>query len=128
MVGFEQLNVYGLANLQSKTLQHVHLFARDELKAELILLPPGAEETWHSHEDSDELFDVLAGEGTFWVEEKEFQGGPGKSVYVKAGVRHRLTNDGDRAWLVRSTQHQRLSPRHFGVLLKRAIRARLGLD
>jgi quercetin dioxygenase-like cupin family protein len=128
MNSFEQLNVYGFANLQSKAAQQVHLFAHEELQATLLVLPPGTDLDWHQHEDSDELLDVVEGEGSIGIGDREFRGGPGKSVYVKAGVVHRLKNDSETFWLVRSTSRERLYPRHFGKLLKRAIRARLKMD
>lgn len=128
MSGFEQLNVYGLANLKSTQPQHVHLFRHEELNAQLIVLPPGTEVCFHSHTGGDEVLDVLEGEGLFAVEEKEFRGGPGKSVYVAAGTRHALRNDGEGMWLVRSTVRERLTPRDFGKLLRRSIRARLKID
>lgn len=127
MLTFEQLNVYSLMNHHGHAPQQVHLFTYEELKAELVVLPPGTTLEWHRHADRDELFDVLEGEGVFHIEEKEFHGGPGKSVLVHAGVRHLLRNDGDVPWIVRSTLHERLTPRHIGRLIARAVRQRLGM-
>ena len=127
MLAFEQLNVYSLANRNGPTPQRVHLFACEELKAELVVLPPSTTLEWQSYANRDELFDVLEGEGVFQIEDREFRGGPGKSVLVHAGVRHLLHNDGEKPWIVRSTLHERLSPRHIGRLIARAVRERLGM-
>jgi mannose-6-phosphate isomerase-like protein (cupin superfamily) len=128
MHGFEQLNIYGLANLKSKVPQYVHLFAYDEFTAQLIVVPSGTTVEWHEHTHSDEVLDVIEGEGTFGVGDRQFCGGPGKSVYVKAGVRHLLRNDSRSVWVVRSTCREQVRPRDIGKILRRAIRSRLNLD
>jgi quercetin dioxygenase-like cupin family protein len=128
MGGFKQLNVYGMINRQSTSPQHIHLFTHEELKAELLVLPPGTSGEWHTHTHCDELFDVLEGQGTFLVEDRVFNGSPGKSVLVEAGVRHQLCNNGDVTWVVRVTCHERLYPRRVKKLVGRSIRRRLGIE
>jgi quercetin dioxygenase-like cupin family protein len=127
MINFEQLNVYSWVNHHGREPQQVHLFHHEELKAELVVLPPGATKEWQGQANCDELFDVLAGQGTFHIEGQEFCGGPGKSVLVYAGAQHSLQNHGAEAWILRVTYHERLSPRHIGKLIARTIRKRLGI-
>jgi quercetin dioxygenase-like cupin family protein len=127
MAHFEQLNIYGMVNSTSKEIQHVRLFECEELKAELVVMPPGTAGEWHSHENVHELFDVIEGEGTFLVDDRVFTGAPGKSVLVQAGVRHMLHNKGDTPWILRITYQERVYPRHIGKLIARSIRKRLGL-
>jgi quercetin dioxygenase-like cupin family protein len=127
MAHFEQLNIHGYKNLKITSTQHVRLFECEELKAELVILPPGAAGEWHSHENAHELFDVIEGEGTFCVDDRIFSGGPGKSVLVQAGVPHMIRNDGDAPWILRITYQERIYPRHIGKLIARAIRKRLGI-
>lgn len=127
MAHFGQLNIHSYRIPGSLTIQHTPLFALEEIRADLVIMPPGGLIGWHSHENSHELFDVMDGEGTFLVAEQRFSGGPGKSVFVPAGVRHSLHNTGDRPWMLRITYQERIYPRHIGKLLRRAIRKRLGL-
>jgi mannose-6-phosphate isomerase-like protein (cupin superfamily) len=127
MPQFEQLNIHSYKNPNTSSPQHVHLFECEELKAELVILPPGASGDWHVHENAHELFDVIEGQGTFLAGDREFNGGPGKCVLIPAGVRHTLRNDGNTPWVLRITYQERFYPRHIGKLLGRAIRKRLGL-
>lgn len=126
MPQFEQLNIHGFKNTRTTTPQYVDLFECEELKAAVVIMPPGSEGEWHVHENSHELFDVVEGEGTFFVEDREFLGAPGKSVLVPAGTRHRLSNQGEANWILRITYQERIYPRHIGKLVARAIRKRLG--
>lgn len=125
---FEQLNFYGLANLNTRVPQHVHLFAFEELKAQLIVVPPGTAVGPHLHAAQDEVLDVIAGEGLIQIGDREFRGSFGKSVCIKAGVSHGLVNDAEALWILRSTCRERLGPRDIGMLIRRAIRNRLGLS
>ena len=65
--------------------------------------------------------------GEFTVGELHFGGGPGKCVFVPAGEAHSLSNPNDTAWVLRVTYHERVEPRHFGRILARALRRKLGL-
>jgi mannose-6-phosphate isomerase-like protein (cupin superfamily) len=125
---FEQLNIHSFRNANSKTVQQVRLFECEELKAELVILPPGSGGEWHSHADSHELFDVLEGAGTFYVADRQFPGRSGKSVLVPAGVAHRLHNDGEDPWVLRVTYQKRIGVRHIGKLMLRSIRQQLGIQ
>ena len=127
MPQFEQLNINGYKNVRSSSPQYVSLFECEELKAAMVIMPPGSEGEWHVHENSHELFDVIEGEGTFLIEEREFTGAPGKSVLVPAGIRHKLHNHGEVPWVVRITYQERIYPRHIGKLIARSIRKRFGL-
>jgi mannose-6-phosphate isomerase-like protein (cupin superfamily) len=126
MSHFEQLNIHGYKNLRSTAPQYIDLFACEELKAAMLLMPPRSEGEWHVHENSHELFDVVEGEGTFLIQDHTVAGAPGKSILVPAGVRHKLHNPGDAPWIVRITFQERIYPRHIGKLIARSIRKRFG--
>jgi quercetin dioxygenase-like cupin family protein len=123
-----QLNIHSYKNLRSRTVQTVALFSHEELRAELVVLPPGATVEWHSHAQHHELFDVIEGEGTFQVGEWRFAGGPGKCVFVPAGEGHSLHNGSDAPWMLRITYQEQLGPRHLGRLVRRALRRKFRHD
>ena len=125
---FGQLNLHAYQPHQPERIQTIRLFAHEELRAEMVVLPPGAHIPLHSHGNIHELFDVVAGRGVFVVDGVEFPGEPGKCVLVKAGTPHSMCNDSDERWVVRVTYQERIYARHVGMLVGRAIRKRLGLE
>lgn len=124
---FGELNVHAYEPHCPETVQLTQLFAHEELRAEMVFLPPGAQIALHRHENAHELFDVVQGQGKFVVDGVEFPGGPGKCVLVRAGTSHSICNDGEEPWMIRVTYQERIYPRHIGKLVGRAIRKRLGL-
>ena len=78
----------------------------------------------HSHAHAHEIFDVLAGYGTMYLERKAMELNPGDTILVPAGVRHGFKNTGSERWLVRATIHQRVYARQA---VRRAIDERLKL-
>ena len=124
---------FGELNIQAYTPHHpegvtrTRLFDHEELRAELVTMPPGTEIALHVHEHAHELFDVIAGQGQIIVDGQELFGSPGKCVLVKAGIPHGLRNNTDQLWTVRITYQERIYARQVGKLVGRAVRKRLGL-
>jgi quercetin dioxygenase-like cupin family protein len=127
MLNTGQLNIHSYKNPRSRAVQTVALFTCEELRAELVVLPPGAHITRHSHARQHELFDVIEGAGVFQVGEHTFAGAPGKCVLVPAGTDHSLCNDSSAPWVLRVTYQEQLSPKLFGKLVARALRRTFGL-
>lgn len=125
MIDTGQLNIHSYKNLHSRAIQTVALYTVDELRAELVVLPPGATVQEHSHTRLHELFDVIEGEGTFQVGERSFVGGPGKCVLVTAGLPHSIHNHSDAPWVLRITYQEQLKPWDVGRLISRALRRKL---
>ncbi|MBW7885098.1 MAG: cupin domain-containing protein [Caldilineaceae bacterium] len=120
-----QLDIYSYRNANAHEIQLVRLFECEELRAYMLVMPPGSRIDAHIHENEHELFDVVDGEGTFEVNGLTFTGKAGKCVFVPAGIKHSLHNTGDRPWTVRLTCQDRLYVRHLGKLIRRAVRKRL---
>ena len=125
---FGELNIHAYQPHRPEEVVLTRLFDHEELRAELVVLPPHSVLPLHSHANVHELFDVIDGQGTFLIDGIDFPGPAGKCVFVKAGTPHALRNDSDQPWTVRVTCQQRLYARHAGMLVGRAIRKRLGLD
>lgn len=125
---FGELNIHAYQPHRPDGVTLTHLFEHEELRAELVVLPPHSAVPLHTHAHAHELFDVIDGQGVFLVDGVDFPGPAGKCVFVKAGVPHAMRNDSDQPWTVRVTYQQRLYARHAGKLVGRAIRKRLRLE
>ena len=120
-----QLNVFSFRNQNTSDIQQVRPFECDELRACLVVMPPGATIDTHAHAQCNELFDVVEGEGQFTVDGRTFRGECGKCVFVPAGVPHSIHNDSDRLWTLRVTYQECVYPRHIGRIVKRSIRKKI---
>ncbi|GIK37370.1 MAG: hypothetical protein BroJett011_12030 [Chloroflexota bacterium] len=101
----------------------ISLFQEEEFSGCLLGFLPGQILPHHSHEHEHEVFDVLAGSGTVWLDGEPVGAGPDTSIFVPAGVEHGFENDSSERWLIRATIHQRTYARQA---VKRAVLKRLG--
>ena len=97
-------------------------YVSEDLVAVLVTMQPGARVPDHLHEHHDEIFDVIRGQGTFFIGEEAVDFGPGMTIVVPAGTRHGLLA-GDETWVLRETVHRHVYARKA---IKRAIDKRLG--
>jgi quercetin dioxygenase-like cupin family protein len=124
---FGELNIRAYQPHQPEGDILTRLFDHEELRAELVVLPPHSAVPLHAHNHAHELFDVIDGQGVFLVDGVDFPGPAGKCVFVKAGTPHAMRNDSNQPWTVRITYQERIYARHIGMLVGRAIRKRLRL-
>jgi quercetin dioxygenase-like cupin family protein len=120
-----QLNVYSFRNQNTDTIQNVKLFEAEEMRAYLVVMPPGSSIDTHAHANTNELFDVVEGEGQFTVDGRTFRGDSGKCVFIPAGVPHAIHNHSDSLWTLRVTYQECVYPRHIAKIVKRTIRKKL---
>jgi quercetin dioxygenase-like cupin family protein len=125
---FGELNSYAYKLHRPEGVVLTRLIDHEELRAELVVLPPHTAVPLHTHDHAHELFDVVDGCGVFVVDGVDFPGPAGKCVFVKAGTPHAMRNNSDQPWTLRITYQQRIYARHVGLLVGRALRRRLGLD
>jgi quercetin dioxygenase-like cupin family protein len=104
-------------------LTNVPLFQEEEFSACLLGFLPGQVLPCHRHEHEHEVFDVLVGSGTIWLDGDPIEAGPGAIIFVPAGVEHGFENTGSERWLIRATIHERTYARKA---FKRAVLKRLG--
>ena len=62
---------------------------------EIKVVKVRGEFTWHTHEDTDELFLVIAGELTVRLRDGDVELGPGQLFVVPRGVEHCPVADGE---------------------------------
>lgn len=120
---YQLAEVQQLARFDQLPLTNVPLFAAEDFSGCVLGFLPGQGLPRHRHAHAHEVFDVVAGTGTIWLDDQAHPAGPGASVFVPAGVEHGFENTGAERWIVRATIHQRT---YLRQALKRAILKRLG--
>lgn len=111
------------ARFDELPLTNVPLFHAEDFSACLLGFLPGQVLPRHRHTHEHEVFDVVAGTGTIWLDGQPVAAGPGACVFVPPGVEHGFENTGIDCWIIRATIHQRT---YLRQALKRAILKRLG--
>jgi len=89
-------------------LSNLNLFDGEAFFGRLLCFARGQVVPYHRHEHTDEVFDVLEGEGTILIDGREMRGMPGTILYVPAGTEHGFRADGSDQWVVRETVHERI--------------------
>ncbi len=116
-------HLFQTARYDELPLTNVPLFTEEDLRGCLLGFLPGQELLVHVHEHEHEVFDIILGEGTIYLDGQAVEVKAGDAVFVPAGVRHGFKNTGPERWLVRATIHQRTYARQA---IGRAIAKRLG--
>jgi quercetin dioxygenase-like cupin family protein len=118
-------HTYQLARYDEQPLTNVRMFVAEEFSGCVLGFLPGQELPVHVHEHEHEVFDVLQGRGTMYLDDETMELGPGDTAFVPAGVWHGFKNTSDDRWLVRATIHQRTYARQAirRAFLKRLKRA-----
>ncbi len=119
---FFSANFNDLKKFSSEQLTNVNLFDGEAFYGRLLCFARGNVVPYHKHEHTDEVFDVLEGEGTILIDGREMRGTPGTILYVPAGIEHGFRADGTAQWVVRETVHERI---YAGRAAKMVIRAAL---
>jgi quercetin dioxygenase-like cupin family protein len=60
-------------------------------------LLPGGKQAYHYHKNRESIIIVISGEATVTVEDKEINIRKGDVLYIPAGEKHKMTNDGKEA-------------------------------
>jgi quercetin dioxygenase-like cupin family protein len=111
-----------LARYDELSPTNVPLFGEEDFSGCLLGLLPGQVLPRHCHAHEHEVFDVLAGTGTVWLDGQRVSAGPGAVIFVPAGGEHGFENDGAERWLIRATIHQHT---YLRQALRRAVNKRL---
>ena len=74
-------------------------------KVKRIQVDPGHRLSLQTHEHRSEHWVVVFGVATCTVDEKTFTAGPGHSVDVPQGAKHRLANEGTEELVIVEVQH-----------------------
>jgi quercetin dioxygenase-like cupin family protein len=122
---FFTANTKDIRKFSGEQLNNIHLFDGEAFFGRLLCLTRGNVVPYHKHEHTDEVFDVLEGEGTILIDGREMHGIPGTILYVPAGTEHGFRADGSEQWLVRETVHERVYAGRAAKMVLRAVLRRL---
>ena len=78
-----------------KILTHVH--GAKHLGGIFCQLLPGGKQAYHYHKNRESIILVISGEATETVEDKEIRIKSGDVLFIPAGEKHKMTNDGKKA-------------------------------
>lgn len=65
-----------------------------EMNVGVDWLEPGETHLLHSHAEAEEWYYVVRGTARFRVDDEEQRCGPGTGIFIPAGAKHRIHNDG----------------------------------
>ncbi len=116
-------HLFERARYDELPLTNVPLYAEEDFRGCLLGFLPGQELPVHVHAHEHEVFDVLQGTGTMYLDGEAVELKAGDAVFVPAGVQHGFKNTSTDRWLVRATIYQRTYMRQA---LRRSIAKRLG--
>jgi mannose-6-phosphate isomerase-like protein (cupin superfamily)/predicted GNAT family acetyltransferase len=75
-----------------------HLLQSDSLSVIQEQMPPGSAEQMHYHNKAQQLFYILSGTATFYIDGVQVNAVAGQSVHVPAKTLHSITNHGEQAF------------------------------
>jgi mannose-6-phosphate isomerase-like protein (cupin superfamily) len=89
----ETTNVSDVAEFSEAKMKKNPIFDSPHLFYDVYCLLPGQSQKIHAHEDSDKVYYVLRGTGSFTVGEEERDLGEGHAVIARAGESHGVRNE-----------------------------------
>ena len=76
------------------------LFESERILVGLNSFEPGQDHALHAHQGMDKVYQVLSGQGTFLLEDRELSMEPGTMLVAPEGVPHGIRNDGSERLVV----------------------------
>ena len=86
------LNIESLVRFSDEKMQKIPLFDSAKYFCDLYCLKPGQDQRIHSHSESDKIYFVLRGKGTFHIAGEERELGAGESAIARPGQDHGVRN------------------------------------
>jgi quercetin dioxygenase-like cupin family protein len=88
----EVRNIKDLIRFSDEKMQKLPVFESPNYFCDLYCLRPGQDQRIHSHAESDKIYFVLRGEGSFYIGGEERKLGSGESVIARPGQDHGVKN------------------------------------
>ena len=73
-----------------------HLLKSDTISVIQERMPPGTGEQLHYHNNAQQVFYILLGVATFYVEDELKTVNTNESIHIPKGIRHHIFNKGDQ--------------------------------
>jgi quercetin dioxygenase-like cupin family protein len=88
----ETRNANELVRFSDDKMQKIPLFDSARYFCDLYCLKPGQDQRIHSHAESDKIYFVLRGKGSFHIAGSEKELGAGEAVIARPGDAHGVKN------------------------------------
>jgi quercetin dioxygenase-like cupin family protein len=89
----ETHNTGELIRFADEKMQKIPLFDSDKYFCDLYCLKPGQDQRIHAHAESDKIYFVLRGRGTFHIAGSERELGAGETVVARPNQAHGVRNN-----------------------------------
>jgi mannose-6-phosphate isomerase-like protein (cupin superfamily) len=87
-------DVIAEASFSAEKMKKVGLFETEHFFCDVYCFEPGQEQKSHVHENSDKIYYVLSGEGTFQIGGESSVLTKGKIILARCGLEHGVKNTG----------------------------------
>jgi quercetin dioxygenase-like cupin family protein len=88
----EIVHLDSLVRLSDEKMQKVSLFDSEKCFCDLYCLRPGQDQRVHTHKESDKIYVVMRGVGTFHIGGEERELSSGQAVIARPGEAHGVRN------------------------------------
>jgi len=92
----EVINYESLVRFSDEKMQKVPLFDSEKCFCDLYCLRPGQDQRVHTHTESDKIYVVVRGSGSFHIGGEERELKSGQVVIARPGEAHGVKNAGDQ--------------------------------
>ena len=92
----EVVNFESLVRFSDEKMQKIPLFDSEKYFCDLYCLRPGQDQRVHTHPESDKIYVVLRGSGSFHIGGEERQLNGGQAVIARPGEAHGVRNTGEQ--------------------------------
>jgi mannose-6-phosphate isomerase-like protein (cupin superfamily) len=92
----EVVTLESLVRFADGKMQKVPLFDSEKCFCDLYCLRPGQDQRIHSHDESDKIYVVVRGSGSFHIGGEERELKSGQAVIARPGQAHGVRNAGEQ--------------------------------
>jgi mannose-6-phosphate isomerase-like protein (cupin superfamily) len=92
----EIVDFESLVRFADEKMQKVPLFDSEKYFCDLYCLRPGQDQRVHSHSESDKIYVVVRGSGSFHIGGEERELNSGQAVIARPGEAHGVRNAGEQ--------------------------------
>jgi mannose-6-phosphate isomerase-like protein (cupin superfamily) len=92
----ETVDFESLIHFSNEKMQKVPLFDSVKCFCDLYCLTPGQDQRVHTHQESEKIYVVLKGSGSFHIGGAERELATGQAVIARAGEAHGVRNSGEQ--------------------------------
>ena len=85
-------DVTGLVRFSDEKMQKIAIFDSEKYFFDIYCLKPGQDQRVHAHTESDKIYFVLRGKGTFHIAGDEKEIGAGQAVVARPNQPHGVRN------------------------------------